>query len=130
MFWHDEILKKCLKSKGFLSTIDILTEIDVPVRIILFEDIKHYQKAACHTKDKEIVATYYPPPTEFDNEKCLGIIMFCVDNIGAGIVTHEMYHLGEHLQRIGWESEEVADTLQDAVIKFWNWYYTTIEDIE
>lgn len=53
-----------MRSKGFLSTIDILTEIDIPIRIILFDNIKHYQKVACHTKDKDIIATYYSPPTE------------------------------------------------------------------
>ena len=123
MFWHDRVLKRYMKSRGFQTSIDILTKNDVPIRIVLFENIKHYQKTASYSKAKDTIATYYPPPTESDNTKCLGIMVFCVDKIGAGIVTHEMYHFGEHLQRLDWSSEEIADTLQNATISFWNWFY-------
>lgn len=123
MLWHDKILKRWMRSRGFLTTIDILTKDDMPIRIVLFENIKHYQKTASYSKGKDTIATYYPPPTESDNTKCLGIMSFCIDKIGAGIFTHEMYHFGEYLQRLDWNSEKIADTLQSITTDFWNWFY-------
>lgn len=115
-----------MRSKGFLSSIDILTKQDISIRIVLFDNKKHFQRTAAATKDKDSIATYYQSPSELDNEKCFGIMSFCIDHIGAGIVTHEMYHFGEQLQRLGWESEEIATTLQMATIDFWNWWYAVI----
>lgn len=130
MFWHDKILRRYSNLKGFVTSVDLMTLDDIPIRFVIWDTMQHFQKVAAATKDKTAIATYYPPPTREDCEKCLGVISFCLDHIGAGIMTHELFHLGENLQRLEWESEHIADTLQILAMRFWDWYYQVFPDDE
>ena len=130
MFWHDKLLKKYIRSKGFITSVDLMTDIDLPIRVVLFDTMRHFQKVAAATKSKRSIATFYPPPKSNDDQRCIGMMIFCAEYIGAGIVTHEIFHQAEYLQQLGWESEQIASTLQDLTVNFWNWYYAITSESE
>lgn len=121
MMWHDHVTRYLMDQKGFVTTIDFRSPDDIPVRFVLFDTMKHMQKAN-DIKEKDTIGQCLQPKKKKTDE-CLGMILLCVDHIGAGIVTHELFHLGEYLQFVGWGSEKIADTLQIVSSQFWNWFY-------
>lgn len=123
--WHDHVLRYLMDEKGFVTSIDMRSPDEYPVRFVLFDTMKHLQKAN-DIKEKDAIGQCLQPKKK-DSKHCLGMILLCLDKIGVGIVTHELFHLGEHLQRIGWDSEKIADTLQVIAVQFWNWFYAEFE---
>jgi len=129
MMWHDKLLKNFVRSRGFMTMVDLFADEDIPARFILFDTKSHLQRAT-KNKNQQVIGTYYKPSRVEEFMECLGVVCLCVDYIGAGIFNHELFHMAEHLQEQGWESEKIADTIQDITNRFWWWFKRMFEERE
>jgi len=129
MMWHDRLLRKFINSRGFVTSVDIFSDSDIPARFILFDTKRHLQGATKNTS-RQVIGTCYNPSEVEEFMQCLGVVCLCVDYIGAGIFNHELFHMAEHLQEQGWDSEKIAGTIQDITTRFWWWFKRMFEERE